>query len=242
MKRYKLERIINLIIVILTVVGLVFMFNFNDENNELVSHGVENFKYFTVLSNVFCGIVAFSQLCFDLLLLIRKKQTLGELKNDLNKNVNESQAAIVSFYGRFRVAKLISTTSVALTFATIAFFLWPIYRLPGMYSGSNLFFHLIIPLLAIFDFILLEGEDKIPFKCTFYAAIPSILYAVYYVSNILINGIGEWPHTNDWYGYLNWGVGGGVIIFLMTVLMTWLMACILRLINNKLFINHNKSK
>ncbi len=233
MNRNRLEKIINLIIVIFTVVGLVFMFKFNDESNELVSHGVENFKYFTVLSNVFCGLVAFSQLSFDLLTIVRKKRTSGNSQADTYEAKNDSQDAFAALYGRFRITKLISTTAVALTFATIAFFLWPVYRLPGMYSGSNLYFHLIIPLLAIFDFILLEGEGKIPFKCTFYATVPSILYGIFYITNILINGIGEWPDTNDWYGYLNWGAIGGAVIFVMTVLMTWLMACILRLISNK---------
>ena len=213
MNRRTLEQLINAIAVVLVIAGLVIMFNFNPEGNELVSHGVENFKYFTVLSNVFWGLVAFSQLSFDILSVVSDKKIEG-------------------LESRFRIAKLIATTAVGLTFFTIAFFLWPVYKLPGMYSGSNLFFHLIVPLLAMVDFVLLEGEEKIPFKATFIAIIPTFLYACFYLANILINGVGKWPDTNDWYGYLNWGYIGGAVIFVVTILVTWLMACMLRWVSN----------
>ncbi len=213
MNRRTLEQLINAIAVVLVIAGLVIMFNFNPEGNELVSHGVENFKYFTVLSNVFWGLVAFSQLSFDILSVVSDKKIEG-------------------LESRFRTAKLIATTAVGLTFFTIAFFLWPVYKLPGMYIGSNLFFHLIVPLLAMVDFVLLEGEEKIPFKVTFIAIIPTFLYACFYLANILINGVGKWPDTNDWYGYLNWGYIGGAVIFVLTILVTWLMACMLRWVSN----------
>lgn len=215
MNRKNAERIVNALVFVFVIIGLIVMFRFNDENNELVSHGIENFKYFTVLSNVFCGIIAFSQLNFDILSAFSSREIEG-------------------MQNRFKLAKLISTTAVGLTFFTVAVFLWPIYRLPGMYSGSNFIFHLIVPLLAMIDFVLLNAGDKIPFKYTFYAMVPSFLYGCFYLINILINGIGEWPDTNDWYGYLNWGYPIGALIFLISTVATWLVACLLRWISNKM--------
>ncbi|MBQ9233498.1 MAG: Pr6Pr family membrane protein [Lachnospiraceae bacterium] len=214
MKRKNLEKIVNALTLIFVIIGLVVMFNFNSDDNELVSHGVENFKYFTVLSNVFCGIVAFSSLNFDILSIITNKEYEG-------------------MDSRFKLMKLISTSAVGLTFFTIALFLWPIYRLQGMYSGSNLFFHLFVPVLAMIDFALIDGGEKIPFRYTFFAMTPSIIYGTFYLANILINGKGEWPYTNDWYGYLNWGYPVGALIFAVSSLVTWLVACVLRLISNK---------
>lgn len=215
MDKRKAEMIVNGFIVVFVITGLIILFGFNNEDNELVSHGIENFKYFTVLSNVFCGIIAFSQLCFDVMSVLTSKEIKG-------------------MQNRFKLAKLISTTAVGLTFFTVAFFLWPIYRLPGMYSRSNFVFHLIVPLLAMIDFVLLNSDEKIPFRYTFYAMIPSILYGCFYIVNILINGIGEWPDTNDWYGYLNWGYPIGALIFLISTVATWLVACLLRWISNKM--------
>ncbi|MBQ9609907.1 MAG: Pr6Pr family membrane protein [Lachnospiraceae bacterium] len=213
----KIEIIFNILIVIFVVVGLVVMFTYNSDGNELVSHGIENFKYFTVLSNVFCGIVALVQMIYDII-NIKKHREYKEI---------------------IKILKLIATTDVALTFCTVAFFLWPIYKMAGMYQGSNFFFHLIVPLLAIIDFCLLDEGIKIPFKITILSMIPSIIYGAAYITNILINGIGEWPDSNDWYGYLNWGYPVGVLIFAVTTVMTWIMAAILWKLNNR-FITTDK--
>ncbi len=213
MNRKKTEIIVNGLIVVLVITGLIIMFNFNDEDNELVSHGIANFKYYTVLSNVFCGIIAFSQFSFDVLSALSSREF-----KDMGT--------------RFKNVKLISTTAVGLTFSMVAFFLWPIYKLPGMYSGSNLFFHLFVPILAIIDFFLLGDGEKIPFKYTVYAAVLTVFYGSFYLVNILINGVGEWPDTNDWYGYLNWGFPIGILIFIVTTIVTWALACLLRWISN----------
>ena len=69
-----------------------------------------------------------------------------------------------------------------------------------------------------------------PFKYTFIAAIPSLIYGNFYLANCLINGVGEWPETNDWYGFLNWGYPVGIAIFAGVVLMNWGIACLFWLI------------
>jgi len=193
---------LNVVIVILTAVGLYIMFKGKEPGAGLSSSGFENFKYFTVLSNVFSGIVA--ALWLILFMLNRKLHVLP---------------------------KLISASAVGLTFLMVAAFLAPAYPNLNLYTGGNLYFHLIVPLFAMVEFILYEVDGKIPFKYTLYAMIPSFVYGIGYLINILINGVGEWPNSNDWYGFLNWGYPVGFCIFAAALLMIWGMACILRILN-----------
>ena len=199
----KISFIIDVLIVILVAVGTVIMFNGAADETGLSTSGLYNLKYFTVLSNEFCGIVT-------LVNVIR--QIAGK-------------RAIPQFFDYMAV------TAVGLTFAVIAFFLQPLYREMNLYQGGNLYFHLIVPVIAMCRFVLFSDEDnddKLPFKSTFIAAIPSIIYGFGYLINILINGIGEWPDTNDWYGFLNWGYPVGVGIFAGVVLINWIVALIIR--------------
>jgi uncharacterized protein (DUF486 family) len=47
----------------------------------------------------------------------------------------------------------------------------------------------------------------------------------------MVNGIGEWPDTNDWYGFLNWGWPVGIAIFVFVILLNWGVAVLLRFLN-----------
>ena len=205
----KIAIIIESLIVVLVIIGTIIMFNGAADETGLTSSGLYNLKYFTVLSNEFCGIIIFID-------LIRKC---------MGKNV-------VSRYLKYMAA-----TSVGLTFAIIAFFLQPMYRELNMYKGGNLFFHLIVPLLAMVEFVVFEKEsreEKISLRYTFIAVIPSVIYGFGYLINILINGRGVWPDTNDWYGFLNWGFPVGLGIFAGVVIINWIMALIIRVFYQKI--------
>lgn len=199
--REKISDALNVIIICLAGAGVGRMIDHKDDAGVLMASGLENLKYFTVLSNIFCLIVA---IIFIVLSLMRKKCPI--------------------------ILKLISVSGVALTFAIVAFFLAPMYPDLNMYEGTNRFFHLIVPIVAMIEFIMYEQERKMPFKYTFFAAIPSLLYGNFYLANCLINGIGEWPETNDWYGFLNWGYPVGMVIFAGVVLANWGIACLFWLI------------
>ena len=199
--REKISDALNVIIICLAGAGGGRMIDHKDDAGVLMASGLENLKYFTVLSNIFCLIVA---IIFIVLSLMRKKCPI--------------------------ILKLISVSGVALTFAIVAFFLAPMYPDLNMYEGSNRFFHLIVPIVAMIEFIMYEQERKMPFKYTFFAAIPSLIYGNFYLANCLINGIGEWPETNDWYGFLNWGYPVGMVIFAGVVLANWGIACLFWLI------------
>ena len=50
----------------------------------------------------------------------------------------------------------------------------------------------------------------------------------FYMLNNLINGTGVWPDTNDGYGFLNWGWGPGIVIFVGVAVIAFVMGLILR--------------
>ena len=128
------------------------------------------------------------------------------------------------------LVKLMAASATGLTFIIIAAFLQPLYPDLNLYKGGNLFFHLIVPIIAMIEFVLIKTE-QIPFGYTFLSAVLALVYGTGYCMNILINGKGVWPDTNDWYGFLNWGWPVGIAIFAFVVLMDWIMACLLRFLN-----------
>ena len=205
-KNQTVEMILNIVLVIFTVIGIILMLTGKPEEGALQSTGIENFKFYTVLTNVFCGIIAAVQLIFLL------------LKKDTDK---------------IRVLKLAAVCGVAITFAVVAFMFGPLYGFPQFYKRGNLFFHLLEPVVAMVEFILIRRK-KIPFKYTVIAAVPTLLYGIGYMTNILINGIGgPWPYTNDFYAFLSWGWPVGIGIFAVITLMAFAVACIFRAVSNK---------
>jgi hypothetical protein len=205
-KNQTAELFLNIILVIFTVIGIILMLTGKPEEGALQSTGIENFKFYTVLTNVFCGIIAAVHLIFLL------------LKKDTDK---------------IRVLKLAAVCGVAITFAVVAFMFGPLYGFPQFYKRGNMFFHLLEPVVAMVEFILIRRK-KIPFKYTVIAAVPTLLYGIGYMTNILINGIGgPWPYTNDFYAFLSWGWPVGIGIFAVITLMAFAVACIFRAVSNK---------
>lgn len=198
--------ILNIVIAGFTIVGIILMLTGRSEEGALQSTGIENFKFYTVLSNVFCGIIAL----IYLVLVLLKKNT-----------------------DKLAVLKLAAVCGVAITFAVVAFMFGPLYGFPQFYKRGNLFFHLLEPVTAMVEFLLVRRQ-KMPFKFTVFAAIPTLLYGIGYMLNILINGIGgPWPYTNDFYAFLSWGWPAGIGIFAAITLTAFGVACLFRVISNK---------
>ena len=198
-----IELAFSLLILITAIIGTVMMFTNTESSTGLMAAGLENLKFFTVLSNIFCGIVAAVRLVF---FLLRKCLPI--------------------------IYKMMAASAVGLTFLIIAAFLQPLYPDLNLYERGNLYFHLIVPLLAMAEFLFIRTKEKIPFKYTLYSAALALAYGTFYLVNILINGVGTWPKTNDWYGFLNWGFPVGIAIFAFVVLMDFGIACLLRFLNN----------
>ena len=109
--------------------------------------GWSDLKYFTVESNLLVGVVS---LVWLILRLVKGKEGLPKWLTYL---------------------KYLSAVSVFVTFAVVVVFLGPVYGYGKMYYGSNLFFHLLIPLAAIGEFALFE-EGEITFPLSFTAMLP----------------------------------------------------------------------
>ncbi len=176
-------------------------------NGMLSEHGIPSLKFFTVLSNLFNGAIC---LFYAYRRIAGKKNTYWE-----------------------QMLKLIGTTAVGLTFMTVMAFLGPLYGYPMMFKGSNFWLHLVLPVMSMLSFMLLEFEYKIPLRRTWIAILPTVAYEIGYLTNIGLNGIGIWPDTNDFYGFLSWGAAGGAVIAVTILLVTWGIALVLCAVGNR---------
>ncbi len=213
MKIEKKELFFNILIVVLVGIGVFLTLNKHDAGALLLTKGLKNFKYYTVLSNVFAGIVS--------------AMWLGRA---------------LAFRGReydpdplyMKVLRLTAAAAVTVTFLTIACFLGPIYGHAHMYHNANFFFHLVVPIVAFIAYFFSGDAKQIPFKATYGAAVFTFLYGSIYLINILVNGKGVGEDSNDWYGFLNWGMPIGIVIFAFITLTAWGVALLLRFIANRL--------
>lgn len=208
--RQKLTFALDILITVLVLYAWACMIFRWGDNGTISAGGFRNLRYFTVLSNLLMAAASI----LNIICTIKSIRT-GE-------KIPKSAATF----------RYVGATATALTFFVVITFLWPVYKVPGLYSGANFWFHAAVPVMA-FVSVILAGGPKLTIRDSFKALIPLFLYGVYYIGNNLINGIGEGYETNDWYGFLYWGWTGGIIIFMVLILVTWGMALIMRLVHNK---------
>ena len=218
MKKRKIANIINLIIVILVCTGVICMLfgiHFMSDNIILTASKLEMFKFFTVDSNILMGISS-------LLYIIYNQKVIKKNKKEVPKSII--------------LLKLVATTSVMLTFIVTAFFLAPTsnYSFWLFYQNSNLFFHLIVPLLSLYSFIALEKNNLIQFKETILGIIPVIIYSIFYTSNVLIHTKNKQVSLQyDFYGFLRNGYNTIIYVIPIILLITYLISVILWKLNRK---------
>ncbi len=215
----KISLAFNVIIVLMTIFASVVMFCdikfMNGYETVLESNKLGMFRFFTVQSNIFMGIVA-------LLFAIKEIKVLkGDIKD------------ISSFMYNL---KLVATTSVSLTFIVVFAYLGNIAEagLISLLMNSNLFFHLFIPVVSIITFAFFERTKKIKFKYTLYGILPSFLYELYYVSNILIHmENNKVSPVYDWYYFVQNGVSGALIVAPLMLLVTYIICLCLWRVNKR---------
>ena len=210
----KTSLILNIIITILTIFASFIMFT-----GIKITHGAEPilettrlgmFKFFTVDSNMLMGFMA---LIFVILQLRNK---------EITKNM-------------YRL-KLMATTAVTLTFIIVFAYLGPISPegIKSMLQNSNLFFHLIIPVLSIITFIVFERTDKLKLKDTLYGILPTGIYGILYTSNILLHvENGKVSPIYDWYWFVQNGVITALIVAPIIIIMTYIISLILWKLNKR---------
>ena len=138
MKKLNTSLILNILIVILVIIFTLFMvldIHFMKEVKLLEVTSLENFKFFTVDSNVLMGIISLTMIIYEL-----------KLKNNKIKEIPKY----------IYILKMVGVSAVTLTFIVTLCFLSPMYGFYAMYNNSNLFFHLVIPLLSIISYVFYE--------------------------------------------------------------------------------------
>ena len=218
-KDLKISLVINIIITILTIFASIAMFTgfkfMSGYDIVLQSTGIYMLRFFTVESNMFMGIVSLIFAIDEISVLKGKKKEISAKKY---------------------ILKLMATVAVSLTFFVVFTYLGPIaeHGLSSLLMNSNLFFHLIIPILSILTFVLFERTDKLKFRYTFYGIVPSLLYGVYYLINILVHmENGKVSPIYDWYWFVQNGIWTAVIVAPMLQLITYVISLIIWKLNRK---------
>lgn len=161
--------ILNILTFLLVVVGTIVMFTIG--SGALQDKGLSVFKYFTFQSNLFMGFVSAIYAYYQLLIIKNKKEKIPHVLN--------------VFYH-------VGVSAVGLTFVIVIAFLAPGYGFDKMYNQANLFFHALVPILAIVNYIFFSKTAKIKFLDTLFAIIPSLSYGiVYFIVVASLNGYGN---------------------------------------------------
>ena len=217
-KSIKISLVINLIIVLFTIIASIIMFTgikIMEGEPILETTKLGMFKFFTVDSNLLMGIVS--------LIFVIKEKALLEGKID---------EIPVSLY----IMKLVSTVGVALTFLVVFCYLGPIASggLISLLKNGNLFFHLLIPLLSIINFIFFERTDKLKFKYSFIGILTALVYAIFYLINVLIHiENGKVSPMYDWYWFVQGGLWQAIIVLPLMLVITYIISLLLWKFNRK---------
>lgn len=208
-----LSFIINCLIVIMVSISLYAMYtgwNFMGEKGAMEAMGNEMFRYFTIDSNILMGVCSLIMAIFEAMVLTGRMNILPEY---------------------VYIIKLMGTSAVMLTFLVTAFFLVPQFEKPiVLYYNSNLFFHAVVPVLALISFVFMENAS-LGFMSTVYGVLPTVIYAIYYVNGILKHlDNGEVDKHYDFYNFTGGkkemtGIAAMVVItiaYLISVLVWFL--------------------
>ena len=155
-------------------------------------------------------------------------QSLGSLKYfTILSNIFEAIASVVWLIKGNEKLKYAASVAVGLTFFTVVFFLGRLFGYVSMFAGPSFFLHGVIPLLSMWEMIFL-CKEKMTVGDNISACLSMIIYGIFYLGNNIINGIGSWPDTNDWYGFLTWGYPLGFVIYFIMVAAIYLIGLMIR--------------
>lgn len=214
----KISCYLNLLIFLFVLIATLCMF-FNirfmgPDKLVLTDNKIAMFRYFTVDSNILIGLAA-------LILFGEERKYLKGVKRSIS-----SKAYIFKF---------IATVGVTVTFLTVFLYLGPSSD-GGLYSmllNSNLFYHLIIPVLAIISFAFFEKSSKIKKSYVKYGMVPVLLYSMFYMTNVVTHIENSHVSTDyDWYWFVQNGLWKTFIVVPAMFLLTYIVSYILWDVNN----------
>ena len=215
----KISYIFNIFIVIFVLFALIVMFGRIDfmhlpnPVNELHWYGM--MKYYTTDSNILVGLAS-------LFMLIEEKNILKDKRKTLSPNIY--------------LFKFTSTVSVSITFLVVFLYLGPGSKggIGSMLTNSNLFFHFLVPVLAIISFAFFEKTNKIDKKYIKYGVLPTLIYGIFYILNIINHIENNKISTKyDWYWFFQKGTWLIFIVIPLMLFLTYLTSLVLYKINYK---------
>ena len=95
--------------------------------------------------------------------------------------------------------KYVGAAAVTVTLLTVLFFLAPAAGFKAMFSGRDLYLHLIGPLLAIVSFCFCERFYPLSLPLSLTGLLPVILYGLVYLYKVVL--CPEAKRWEDFYGY-----------------------------------------
>ncbi len=198
--RRKLSLALNAAIALAVGLNWYRMF-FAFEEGALASVRWGSLKYFTVQSNLLAGLTALITLVF----LLRKRGAgAGEIPRWLSG------------------LRWAAATAVLLTLFTVMCFLGFIYGHGALLTDFQLWFHLLVPLMALGDFLLLPAEP-LPLRLSWIPVLPTLLYGTGYMINAGLNG----PKA-DWYFLVRGSLFTGILSALLMLGGTWCIGAAVR--------------
>ncbi len=131
-------------------------------------------------------------------------------------------AMLLCFFPSSRLVWLLKyagTAAVSVTMLTVLFYLGPVYGYKKLLAGSDLFMHLVTPLIAILSFTLLEKRGM-GFAEALSAMIPVILYGLLYVYKIKFA-----PEGKAWEDFYGFDQGGRLFLSLPAMVLGTFLVC-----------------
>lgn len=217
--KLKIAIVINSLIVFLVLLGLYILAN----EIEFMSGydfaekipKASMLKYFTIESNIFMGVMALVFIIDEISLLKGKIKDISKIKY---------------------ILKLASTSAVALTCVVVFIWLGPTTKggIHTMLMNSNLFFHLIVPILSVLVFTIFEKTIKIPFKATISGLIILLLYGFVYMPDVITHmNNGKISTKYDFYNYFQNGILIGLIAFTVQGIIMYIISLSLWKLNKE---------
>ncbi|MBR3328518.1 MAG: hypothetical protein IKG22_14485 [Atopobiaceae bacterium] len=193
-----LSMMINGAVAALSVVAWLMLVLGAGDPDHLAARGMESLKYFTVLSNLFSGVISFVYLVCHLMASVEASDLILALK-------------------------LMAASAVLLTFFTVILLLGPKFGWGQMYKGGNLWMHLVLPLLAAIDCMLFVPVGSLPFVATFVALAPCFVYGAWYLWMVVRHGAEQNGKVYDFYGFLRWGKEKTPVVAVAMLTQSWVL-------------------
>ena len=182
---------------------------FRHGGGQFSSTSFASLKYYTTLSNILSA-VASGFLFVNLIRL--KKGKIAEIPHFVF------------------ILKLAGSSAVGITFIVVLAFLGPVFGFGQMYIYANFFFHMLVPLMSMIEFVFFDRFDTCTWKGALLSTVFTLLYGTVYMTNLIINGRGA-HGQNDFYGFALWGWPIAIAIFSAIVLAHIGIASLMRVLN-----------